>query len=363
MGNIDTGARVVDKRKNWEARIEMAIFKRPSNELSTYDKLVYAILCGHANRDGNAMLYVRTIAEEASCSERQVRRALSALEARHLLRRRHQSAAGQGQTFNIYEVYGFDEYSFKGNPSGRDGTQTPHLPDGHPLPDSHTPPCQSVISPLTEGQAPPDSQAGPINVFEQLLNNSSKEHTIPPTPQRGKTQERGERGGNSESTRPEKQEHDTAGKDESSKPDTEKELFETIREIYNSTLPELTQAERITDFRAKILRRRIRESPERKELSWWEKFFSRVRNFPWPMGKNKNKWQADFDWLIGERGMQKILEGAFLPFRNGAALNEATDEWRELEQLEKKYTNAEGLLDAKAVLREIDATPHLRRLF
>jgi hypothetical protein len=74
---LDTAARIVDKRKNWEARVEMAIFKRPSNEMSTYDKLVYAILCGHANRDGNASVYVKTIAEEASCSERQVQRAVS----------------------------------------------------------------------------------------------------------------------------------------------------------------------------------------------------------------------------------------------------------------------------------------------
>jgi hypothetical protein len=330
----------------------MAVFKRPSNELSSYDKLVYAILCGHANRDGNAMLYVRTIAEEASCSERQVRRALSTLEARHLLIRRRQTAAGQGQTFNIYEVYGFREYTFKGNPPEGDG-----VPDSHPLPDSHTPPCQSDTSPLTEGQAPPDSQAGPINVFEQLLNNSSKEH-IPPTPQRGEEREK-----NLESPKPQNQEYDTAGKAEPPKPDGEKELFEAIREAYNSTLPELPKAEKITASRSKVLRQRIRESHERKEPRWWEKFFSRVRNFPWPMGKNRDKWRADFDWLIGERGMQKILEGAFLPFRSGAALNEATDEWQELEKLEKKYTNAEGLLDAKAILREIDAAPRLRRLF
>lgn len=81
----DIGARIVDKRKNWEARVEMAIFKLPKSELSTYDKLVYTILCGHANRDGNATLYVRTIAEEASCSERQAQRALSNLETRGLL--------------------------------------------------------------------------------------------------------------------------------------------------------------------------------------------------------------------------------------------------------------------------------------
>ena len=207
MGNADSGARVVDRRRNWEARVEMMILKRPTNELSAYDKLVYTILCGHANRDGNATLYVRTIAEEASCSERQARRALSTLEARHLLVRRPQITAGQGQTFNLYEVYGFDEYSFDGNPSEgsdaeppcrSDSTPLPDshatLPDSHassrrpettPLPDSNTPACRSVTPSLSEGQAPPDSQAEPINVFEQLLFNSSKREHLPPAPQGG----------------------------------------------------------------------------------------------------------------------------------------------------------------------------------
>ena len=111
METQDYGVRIVDKRKNWEARVEMTVFKRPANELSTYDKLVYAILCGHANRDGNAMLYVKTIAEEASCSDRQVQRALLNLESRHLLIRRFQSMPGRGQILNVYEVYGFDEYT------------------------------------------------------------------------------------------------------------------------------------------------------------------------------------------------------------------------------------------------------------
>ena len=156
----DTGARVVDKRRNWEARVEMEVFKRPSSELSTYDKLVYAILCGHANRDGNAMLYVKTIAEEASCSDRQVRRALANLEARRLLVRRSQNVAGQGQIFNIYEIYGFDAYL---------GGELPCQPVIPPLTDSHPTPCRSVTPPMTVSQAPHDSQAGPNNVVEQPL--------------------------------------------------------------------------------------------------------------------------------------------------------------------------------------------------
>jgi len=286
METDNRGTQIIDKRKNWEARVEMAIFKLPKNELSTYDKLVYAILCGHANRDGNAMLYVRTIADEASCSERQVQRALANLEARHLLVRRSQNIAGQGQTFNIYEVYGFDEYSSS----------------DAPVTESHSvqPRRQAVTLPATGSQAPGDSQAGLNNVFKQLLKNSNKDNT-PPSPQ-GEREE--EKGGKFPG---EQKQHDTGEKANT----PEAEFFEMVRNAYNTALPELSRVEKLTDSRAQNLRQRIMEDFERRKFSWWKRFFVRVREFPWPMGNNPNNWRADFDWLISEKGMLKILEGGF----------------------------------------------------
>jgi hypothetical protein len=343
MKSNDAGARVVDKRKNWEARVEMAVFKLPLSELSTYDKLVYAILCGHANRDGNAMLYVRTIAEEASCSERQTRRALSNLEARHLLIRRPQSAAGQGQTFNIYEVYGSDAYIFKENPAGKDGIQAHGMTVRHPLPDSHTSPCQSVIPPLTGGQAPPDSLAEPNNVFEQPLFNSSKDNNIPPTPQ-GEEREK-----NCESSKPQSQEYDTEGKDRNqgaSQNPPEPSPFLGVLDAFNEILPELPHAETLTSARIKNLNRCIGEDPARKELEWWKRYFRGVRDYPWLMGKNPNGWKANFDWLIGESGMRKVVEGNF-PKIPGSGFTE-----EEKRALQRKYTDERGRVDAVGLLWE-----------
>ena len=200
MQTQNTGARIVDKRKNWEARVEMAIFKRPASELSTYDKLVYAILCGHANRDGTAMLYVRTIAEEASCSERQVQRAFANLESRKLLIRRAQSSPGRGQIFNVYEVYGIDEY-------------TPGVIQSSHIGDSQSPhPVTGCRAPTTISHPSGDCQAEPNNVFKQLLNNSKKEH-IPPTPQGD-----GEGGADLEASKSQRQKHDTETKSKSQIP-------------------------------------------------------------------------------------------------------------------------------------------------
>jgi hypothetical protein len=332
----------------------MMVFKRPSNELSAYDKLVYAILCGHANRDGNAMLYVRTIAEEASCSERQAQRALSNLETRGLLVRKPQNLNGR-QTFNIYEIYGFDAYISPD--SSADSGQETEPEDVSASVDqgvTHSHPCQSVTPPPSDSHPRGDSQAGLNNVFEQPLFNSSKKEHIPPTPQGGAEREEKSE---PENPKPQKPEHDTEGKTADQKPRPESELFEAIRGAYNSILSELPKAEKITGTRAKALRERIREDPNRKEPDWWGKFFSRVRGFPWPMGNNPKGWRADFDWLIGERGTQKILEGSFRPER-APVFGERTAEGLELQ---KKYTNPGGLVDAKAMLRDIEAAERRRR--
>jgi DNA-binding transcriptional MocR family regulator len=238
MKSNDAGARVVDRRKNWEARVEMAVFKRPSNELSAYDKLVYAILCGHANRDGNAMLYVRTIAEEASCSERQAQRAMSNLEKRGLLVRRAQNHNGR-QTFNIYEVYGFDAYTPDeppAEPAPEAGPGNGSADDGSGVTDSHR--RRTVTPPPSDSHPGGDSQSGLNNVFEQRLFNSSKDNSSPLTPQRMEEREK-----NLESAKPQNQEYDTEGNEagQNQKASPESELFETIREIYNSISNDLRQ--------------------------------------------------------------------------------------------------------------------------
>jgi predicted transcriptional regulator len=158
----------------------MMIFKRPSNELSTYDKLVYAILCGHANRDGNAMLYVRTIAEEASCSERQAQRALSNLETRGLLIRKPQTHNGR-QTFNVYEVYGFSEYNSlesSAKPASKLDAERV-LASGNPgVQDSH--PCRSDTPAPSDSHPRGDCEAELNNVFKQLLKNIKENTPLPP---------------------------------------------------------------------------------------------------------------------------------------------------------------------------------------
>jgi hypothetical protein len=165
---MDTGARIVDKRKNWEARVEMAVLKLPKEELGTYEKLVYVILCGHANREGGVRLFIKTIADEASCSDRQVQRALSALEGCHLLAR-HAQVTPSGQTYNMYEVYGIEEYtpvtiSHRGVTDSRgasDCQSGPYKCTEQPLKN------KDLYSPTESAEAPPEEpKSHPVDISE-----------------------------------------------------------------------------------------------------------------------------------------------------------------------------------------------------
>jgi hypothetical protein len=94
---------------------------------------------------------------------------------------------------------------------------------------------------------------------------------------------------------------------------------------------------------------RIREDPARLDIEWWRRFFLSVREFPWPMGHNPKGWRADFDWLIGEGGMRKILEGHFQrPYGNGCSSDESYAQ-------QEKYTNERGEIDVRAILRDMQA--------
>jgi hypothetical protein len=346
-----TDKRVGVKKKRWVVCFEQTIL---GLDLSIYEKMVYIVLCSHAKRDGSAFPSVMTIADEASCSSK-VFEALNTLEEQGIITRESRIFPKRGQSSNLYEIEDIEPRPQGGGGGTGSGDSTPPSVIRTPASAART-----AVVRHTDAQ---------LDVFEQdHLNRVIEQKDTPLTPQGADTEipqiehiepEPQDPGSRSKEPDPMTQ----RGKEEKPKPGTRSDLeppglIEAILAAYNRILPELPKAEKVTASRAKALRRRIRESPERKEPGWWEKFFSSVRGFPWPMGQNRDRWRADFDWLIGERGMQKILEGAFLPFQGTSAFGRTTDDWRELEE---KYTTAEGFVDAKAILRDIDAAERQRR--
>jgi predicted transcriptional regulator len=306
------------RKKRWVVCFENTILEL---DLSIYEKMVYIVLCSHAKKDGPAFPGVKTIAKEAGCSRTKVFEALNTLEEQGIITRDKRIFEGRGQTSNLYEII-----DIAPRPQDEQGSDC-HAP---------SPSARRTGESAARTGGVRDTDAL-LNVFEQEVFNKTKEQTPPLSPPGGD----GEGGKAPE----EQKRHDTEEKAKEIQ-NLEPESFELVLNAYNSVLPELPKAEKVTVSRAKIIKQRIEEDLERRKLEWWKQFFARVREFPWPMGNNPNNWSADFDWLLSEKGMQKILEGAF---RRSYCSGDAT---RAGLETQKKYTDTGGRINAKELLRQ-----------
>lgn len=77
--------------------------------------------------------------------------------------------------------------------------------------------------------------------------------------------------------------------------------------LYHRILPELP---RIKDITAAIKKSIEPRWKEHCDLSWWEDYFSGIRDCDWLMGRKKD-WSANFMWLIGPKNMVKVLSGFY----------------------------------------------------
>ena len=341
-------------KKRWVVCFENTILDL---DLSIYEKMVYIVLCSHAKKDGPAFPSVKTIAREASCSRTKVFEALNTLEERGIISRESRIFGNRGQTSNLYTINDMEPRP----QSEQGGGEKPPSPSAGQIEGSATRTEASARrtdesvtrTEASVGRTPPVRAAdGHIKVLEQDYMNKTKEQPTPPTPPEtpGGRNGEGDLGNLEPKTKThdteksteanaEKKEQDTGEKGEkATRLPLEPEIYDVIREIYNTMLPELPQAEKITFPRARVLKQRLIEDSARRNPGWWKDYFKRVRDCPWMLGKNTSGWRATFDWLIGENGMQRILEGAFQRVPKPS--------------LQEKYIGKDGIFDTKALLRD-----------
>lgn len=293
------------KKKRWIVCFENTIL---GMDLSIYEKMVYIVLCSHAKKDGPCFPSANKIAEEASCSRAKVFDALKALEEKGIITRENQIYEGRGQTSNLYEIIDI----------------APRPGDGRGSEENTPPPSTTRTGPVHEKDAP-------LEVLEQDSMNKNNSPPAPPTVEEG-----GAASFDLESGTPETPEV------------KERRLHQAILDAYNEILPELPGAQKLSKGRASRLRALLKEDPVRRDLEWWRRFFQRVRQYPWPMGHNPSKWFASFDWLLGDEGMLKVIEGTFsmvaAPPPGGGRTTTGAEQ-------QKKHTTG-GKVNVRAVLRE-----------
>ncbi len=308
----------------WYVPADIAVIR--DGALTPRDKAVFMVICTHTDRHTRTTsLAMKKIALESGCSERSALNAVNALVSHGVIERERRFNE-DGQTANLYRVIGHEAARYQKETLS--DLPSPNKRDENPAPSAEN--DEKYVENCTPSGADSADQ-----VLKPFLKEKEKINS-PLTPQRGEE-------GSCESVNSK-----TQCQEQKNPPEpVQTPLHEAVLNAYNEILPELPRADRITPHRAKALNRRIREDPARDNMDWWRAYFQRVRQYPWLLGENPHNWNADFDWLISENGLQRVVCGRFMRRIVPENGNEAGF------ALQRKYTGEGGEVDAKSFLRDL----------
>ncbi|MCG6552917.1 MAG: hypothetical protein L7F77_11350 [Candidatus Magnetominusculus sp. LBB02] len=87
----------------------------------------------------------------------------------------------------------------------------------------------------------------------------------------------------------------------------------------------LCAANKMTTPRTRNCRSRLKE----RTVTEWEEVFKKIAANPFLSGKNKDNWQATFDWIIkNDNNSQKVLDGYYDRSKSGQSRENAYDKYR-----------------------------------
>ena len=80
-----------------------------------------------------------------------------------------------------------------------------------------------------------------------------------------------------------------------------------IKDAYNTTCPSLPQVRNLSEDRKKAIKARLNTYPLEKILE----AFKKAEASDFLKGKNDSNWSANFDWIMSDKNMAKILDGNY----------------------------------------------------
>jgi hypothetical protein len=91
-------------------------------------------------------------------------------------------------------------------------------------------------------------------------------------------------------------------------PDSLSIPYREIGAAFNEICLGLKKVRDITEKRKKAIKARWNTHPG---IEFYREYFTRVQSSDFLKGKNDRNWMADFDWLMNEQNMAKVLEGRY----------------------------------------------------
>lgn len=84
--------------------------------------------------------------------------------------------------------------------------------------------------------------------------------------------------------------------------------YQKIADLYNCVCVSYPKVKSLSDYRKKTIRARINSGRTYKDF---ETLFIKAEDSSFLKGGNNRNWQANFDWLISDSNMAKVLDGNY----------------------------------------------------
>ena len=85
-------------------------------------------------------------------------------------------------------------------------------------------------------------------------------------------------------------------------------VYQLIADMYNATCVSFPRCTRLSEAREKAIRARLKKYT----VEDFKKVFETAENCDFLKGANRNNWSANFDWLIKDSSMAKVLDGNYV---------------------------------------------------
>lgn len=86
--------------------------------------------------------------------------------------------------------------------------------------------------------------------------------------------------------------------------------YQRIINLYNEICSNLPKVVKSTENRKKTVQARFKEYDEDVEV--FKRLFNKANESDFLCGKNERQWHADFDWLLNQQNMAKVLEDRYI---------------------------------------------------
>lgn len=96
--------------------------------------------------------------------------------------------------------------------------------------------------------------------------------------------------------------------------------YEKIKDLFNNICKSYSSIRSLSSKRKEHIRARWKQY--KYQLEVFEELFNKAESSDFLKGLNKRKWKADFDWLINDNNMAKVLEGRYI---NEGEVNSGTN--------------------------------------